>query len=548
MKTQSNDFKKRVVYQIYPASFKDSNNDGWGDLKGIISKLDYLKELGVGILWLSPIYPSPMDDMGYDISDYKNINPRFGTMDDFDELIKEASKRDIRIVMDLVINHTSTEHEWFKKAIETPENKYRNYYYIKKGKNTKKPPNNWDSMFTGSAWKKVDNLPGYYYMHLFCDTQADLNYHNEEVIKEVESILKFWLDKGVYGFRCDVINHIYKTSLKDDHSRILYNKGIKYYGTQDGMFKILTRFRTEVLDNYDTFLVGETGNITIEDGNRFINERCLDTFFEFDHSGADKNKFIPILKAKLKPKKLVKPIFKWIKGVPWLGVYLENHDQLRSVNRYGNVDKYYKESAKLLALFLLSLKGTPFIYQGEELGCLNYREFSMSDCKDIAAITATKTVERLLKVSEKKAFKLVNETTNRDHARNPMPWNRSVNGGFNEGHETWLKVNDLYQSINAEDEEKDPDSILNFYKKMIKFRNESDVLKFGDFKDEIVTNKLITYYRTYQNKTYQIVLNFSDKIIKYCGLLNLKLLISNYEGQENFKTLPPYFAGIFEVI
>ena len=210
---QSNDFKNRIVYQIYPASFMDSNNDGWGDIRGIISKLDYLKDLGIGIIWLSPIYESPMDDMGYDISDYKKINHRFGTMEDFDDLIKEANKRDIRIVMDLVINHTSTEHEWFKKAIEAEKNKYRDYYIIEKGKgkNNKKVPNNWSSAFSGSCWKEIPSLEGMYYMHLYCDTQADLNYKNENVIKEVEEILKFWIDKGVYGFRCDVINHIYKS-------------------------------------------------------------------------------------------------------------------------------------------------------------------------------------------------------------------------------------------------------------------------------------------------------------------------------------------------
>ena len=549
MKTQSNEFKKRVVYQIYPSSFYDSNNDGWGDLKGITAKLDYLKDLGIGIIWLSPVFVSPMDDMGYDIADYKNINPRFGTMEDFDELLEEANKRDIKIVMDLVINHTSTEHEWFKKAIEPEENKYRDYYFIKEGKGKKhnKMPNNWQSCFTGPAWKKIDSLPGYYYMHLFCDTQADLNYYNEEVIKEVEDILRFWLDKGVYGFRCDVINKIRKSSLKDDHTRPLYFKGLKYYSNQDNMFKILTRFRTEVLDDYDTFLVGETGELNKEVGNRFLNERCLDMFFEFDHTNADKT-FLPVFKGKFKTKKLVKPIFKWQKIVPWIALYLENHDQLRSVNRYGNVDKYYKESAKLLALFLLTLKGTPFIYQGEEIGMLNYEHVKYDDCKDVAAIYTTETVQKLLRFNRDRAFKIVNETINRDHARVPFAWSNSVNGGFNAGHETWLKVNDLYKKINVKDEENDSNSILNFYKKMIRFRNNDDVLKFGDFKDEYVKKNIVSYYRNYEGKIYLIVLNFSDKKAKYCSLLNVKTLISNYENEIDFNDLPPYFAGIFEVI
>lgn len=547
---QSNEFKKRIVYQIYPSSFNDANNDGWGDLKGITAKLDYLKDLGIGIIWLSPIYVSPMDDMGYDIADYKNINPRFGTMADFDELLLEANKRDIKIVMDLVINHTSTEHEWFKKAIETPENKYRNYYFIKegKGKNHKKEPNNWQSCFTGKAWEKIPSLPGYFYMHLYCDTQADLNYSNPEVIKEVEDILKFWLDKGVYGFRCDVINHIYKSSLKNDYSHILYNKGLKYYSNQDEMFKILTKFRTEVLDNYDTFLVGETGELDKESGNRFLNERCLDMFFEFDHVYADKSKLIPVFKRKFNVKRLVKPIFKWQKDVPWIANYLENHDQLRSVNRYGDATKYHKESAKMLAIFLLSLKGTPFIYQGEEIGSLNIPNASLKDCKDVAAITTTQTVKRLLKVSESKAFKMVNETINRDHARTPMQWANTVNGGFNAGSSTWLKVNPLFETINVEDEQKDPTSILNFYKKIIKFRNESDVLKFGEFKEEALKKDIVSFFRIYNGKTYQIILNFSDKKVKFDEILTLKCLISNYDNEVKLNELPPYFGGIFEVL
>ena len=547
---QSNEFKKRVVYQIYPSSFYDFNNDGWGDLKGITAKLDYLKELGVGIIWLSPIYLSPMDDMGYDIADYKRINPRFGTMEDFDELLKEANSRDIKVVMDLVINHTSTEHEWFKKAIETPENKYRNYYFIKEGKGKKhnKAPNNWQSCFTGTAWKKIDELPGFYYMHLYCDSQADLNYSNPDVINEVKDILKFWLDKGIYGFRCDVINHIYKSSLKNDYSHLLYNRGAKYYSNQDEMFKILTRFRTEVLDNYDTFLVGETGELNKEVGNRFLNERCLDMFFEFDHVYADKSKLIPVIKRKFNTKRLVKPIFKWQKDVPWMANYLENHDQLRSVNRYGSPNKYYKESAKMLAVFLLSLKGTPFIYQGEEIGSLNIENATLKDCKDVAAISTTKTVERLLKVSEARAFKMINETINRDHARTPMQWDDTENGGFNKGHEPWIKVNPLYKKINVEEEKKDPSSILNFYKKIINFRNNSDVLKFGDFKEETLTNDIVSFFRSYNGKTYQIILNFSSKKVRYNDILSLKCLISNYDEDVKLREIPPYFGGIFEVI
>lgn len=537
-------FKERVIYQIYPASFKDSNNDGWGDINGIISKLDYLKDLGVGILWLSPVYESPMDDMGYDISNYYKINPRFGTMEDFDNLIVEAKKRDILIVMDLVINHTSTKCEWFKEAIKGNP-KYQDYYIIKEGKGNK-APNNWDSAFTGSAWEKIENS-NKYFLRLFCDTQADLNYNNENVILEVEGIIKFWLDKGVYGFRCDVINSIYKTSLENDNPLKLYNKGTKFYQNQEGMFNVLKRFRNDVLNHYDTFFVGETGAITPKIGTRLINENCLDMFFEFDHIYADKSKILPIFRHKFSAKKLVSALFKRQLKVPYIANYLENHDQLRSVNRYGNVDKYYNESAKLLATLLLSLKGTPFIYQGEEIGSLNYKEISINETNDIAAKMTFTTIKKILRISDKKARKLVNETINRDHARAPMQWNSNQNGGFNDGNITWLKVNELYKEINVAKEENDENSILNFYKKVIKFRNESDVLKFGDFLEGKASNSLNYFYRRYKNKCYMIVLNFSPKKIKFNTPLDIKLLISNYKIND-FKYLDPYFAGIFEVL
>ena len=355
-------FKNKIIYQIYPMSFCDSNNDGYGDINGIISKLDYLKDLGVGILWLSPIYLSDFKDNGYDIIDYYKIHPIFGTMDDFENLIKEADKRDIKIVMDLVINHTSTNHIWFNEALKDKNSKYRNYYYFREGKG-KNPPNNWNSSFSGSCWEKVPGEDNMYYLHLYTIEQADLNYHNEEVIEEVKNILKFYLDKGVYGFRCDVINQIYKTSLENGKFRF-FNCGKEHYESQPMNHVILKRFQDEVLSKYDSFLVGETSNITPEIGNEFLKNGELDMFFEFDHSMCDMNSFVPIFKKKFKAKNLIDPIFKWQNAVPWIGVYLENHDQRRSVTRYGNEDKYYKESAKALCMFLLSLKGTIFIYQG----------------------------------------------------------------------------------------------------------------------------------------------------------------------------------------
>lgn len=542
-----NEFKKRVAYQIYPSSFCDSNNDGWGDLQGIISKLDYLKDLGIGMIWLSPIYLSPMDDMGYDIADYKKINPLFGTMEDFDELVEEAKKRDILIVMDLVINHTSTSHRWFKEAIKDPNSKYRNYYIIKKGTETT-PPNNRDSCFSGKAWEKLPNSKDEYYLRLYCKTQADLNYYNEDVIKEVEDILKFWLDKGVYGFRCDVINNIYKSSFKDDSIFKLYLKGAKYYANQDGMYKVLKRFRTEVLDKYDTFLVGETGYIDKDIGNKLLNERCLDMFFEFDHIYADKSRTIPVIKRKFSAKRLMDALFYWQDNVPYIANYLENHDQLRSISRYGDENKYYLESGKLLALLLLSLKGTPFIYEGEEIGMLNYKNFTLEETNDIAARTTVETVKSILHCSKKRAWKMVNETINRDHARSPMQWSALKNGGFNSGHKTWLKVNENYGEINVLKSLNDKNSILNFYKKMIAFRNDNDVLKYGEFEKGKTSNKINYFFRKYQDKEYLILLNFSKKEEQFEFDFDLKLLISNYQIFTENAAIPPYFAGIFEVI
>lgn len=538
-------YKNRIIYQIYPLSFKDSNNDGVGDIKGIISKLDYLKDLGVGILWLSPIYASDFKDNGYDIIDYYKINPLFGTMEEFEELIKEADKRDIKIIMDLVINHTSTNHIWFQEALKNKNSKYRDYYYFRPG-NGKKPPNNWNSSFSGSCWEKVPGEENMYYLHLYTIEQADLNYHNEEVIKEVENILKFYLDKGVAGFRCDVINQIYKTSLENGKFRF-FNCGKEHYESQEQNFEILKRFQNNIISKYPgAFLVGETSNITPEIGNKFLDRGCLQMFFEFEHSMCDMNGFIPIFRKKFRPKNLIQPILKWQEKVPWIGVYLENHDQRRSVTRYGNTTKYYKESAKALSMFLLSLKGTPFIYQGQELGCLDYPDFALEDLDDCLAKSAINSAKSILKISDKKAFKLVNRTVNRDHARFPMPWANAINGGFNEGAKPWLKVNELYKDgINAEEQANDPSSILSFYKKMIKFRNESVVLQEGEFV-RIKSNKNVAMFlRKTLEETLLVVINLSNKNIKELQRNYKVLIATDYDINEKY--LKPYQGIIYKI-
>ncbi len=539
-------FKERIIYQIYPLSFCDSNNDGYGDINGIISKLDYLKDLGIGIIWLSPIYESPLKDNGYDISDYYSINPLLGTMEDFDNLIKEANKRDIKIVMDLVINHTSDQHKWFKEALKDKNSKYRDYYYFRKG-NGKKPPNNWNGAFSGSCWEKVNGEENMYYLHLFTKEQPDLNFHNEEVVKEIENILKFYLDKGVYGFRCDVINDIYKTSLDNGKFRF-FSRGKEHYENQEGCFNTLLRFRKEVLNNYDTFLVGETSAITPKMGNKFLSTGALDLFFEFDHAFCMSNKFVPIFKKKkFKAKYLLKPLFKWQEVVPIIGAYLENHDQLRSVSRFGNTSKYYKESAKALGMLLLSLKGTIFIYQGEEFGTLNYPDLTYEDTNDCMTKEVVNTVMKILHLSKEKAFKLVNETVNRDHARAPIAWDNTINGGFNLGHKPWIKVNSLYkEGINAQDNLLDKDSILNFYKEMIKLRNNNDTLKHGEFIKVKSNSNLGKFIRKTGKETLEIVINLSSKVIKNKVDNNYKVLLSTYKDSLKDK-LRPYEGIIYKI-
>lgn len=540
-------YKERIIYQIYPLSFKDANNDGYGDLKGIIEKLDYLKDLGIGMIWLSPIYASPLKDNGYDISGYYKINPLFGTMQDFDDLIAEAKKRDIKIVMDLVINHTSDQHPRFQEALKNKDSKYRDYYYFRKG-NGKKPPNNRNSAFSGSCWEKVPNEDNMYYLHLFTKEQPDLNYQNEEVIKEVENILRFYLDKGVSGFRCDVINQIYKTNLENGKFS-LFSRGREHYENQEGNFKILERFRKEVLDKYDeAFLVGETSALTPKIGQEYIDRRALDMFFEFDHAFCKSFKLIPIFKKPFyKPKDLFKPIFKWQKEVSWIGAYLENHDQLRSVSRFGDEKEFYKESAKALSLFLLSLKGTIFIYEGEEIGTLNYKNLTYEETNDCMAKNAVDSTRKILHVSKNRAFKWVNKTVNRDHARGPFQWDDSVNGGFNEGHTPWLKINEYYKEINVKKEKNEDNSILNFYKKMIRLRNESETLKFGDFEEIKSNNYVAKFLRKTNNEIFLIVVNLSKKTFKDKKLDESKeIILSNYEKHDK-NVLKPYEAIIYKI-
>lgn len=535
-------FKENVVYQIYPRSFCDSNGDGIGDLPGILSKLDYLKELGVGIIWLSPVYKSPNQDMGYDVSDYLDINPEYGTLQDMDTLIAEAKKRGIRIIMDLVVNHTSDEHQWFIES-KKPNSPYRDYYYWKEGrKNNKKPPNNWQSMFAESAWK-FDREVGLWYLHLYGDKQVDLNFHNLKVIDEVKKILRFWLDRGIYGFRCDVINQIYKTTLKNGKQR-LHQTGREHYLNQEGNHKILRELHEEVFSKYDCMTVGETYMVDYQNARRFLDGE-LDMVFQFDHVSVDRRK-TPVFSRKYQPRRMKKILFGWQNNIAWNTNYLENHDQLRSIPRFGDEKKYYLQSGKMLAMMVMFLKGTSFVYQGQEIGMTNIGTNDMSLVKDISAHNVYNLL-RKLKIPHKMALKLV-DNNNRDNARTPMQWNGQKNAGFSNG-EPWLMLNPNYPQINVENSLKDENSIYHFYKKIIALKKETPALCYGEFVPLVTGGNLMAFVRTFGNEEYTIILNLSKKRIKNPLFLRGPVIVTNYEGADNYEgkaMLEPFEGAVIK--
>jgi len=539
-------FRSNVVYQIWPRSFCDSNGDGIGDLNGIISKLDYLASLGIGIIWLSPVYKSPNFDYGYDISDYEDINPEFGTLADMDKLISEAKKRGIRIVMDLVVNHTSNQHRWFILSKEK-DSPYHQFYYWRKGKNNNtEPPNNWTSDFGGSAWTFVPEV-GEWYLHLFAPEQPDLDWHNPEVKKEVERILRFWLDRGVYGFRCDVINQIWKESLEDG-KKTKYVTGLEHYLMKDGNHTILRSLHDDVFSQYDSMTVGETYNVDFKNARRFLDNE-LDMVFEFDHSSVDKGS-LPIFKRHYSPRRMKECLFAWQKAIDWNANYFENHDQLRSIERYGEAKKYWKQSGKMLATLLLTLRGTPYIYMGEELGMLNMTPiFQPNEWRDGVNNFIYKTL-RSYHFPEKMSLTLVSNS-NRDNSRTPIQWSASPGAGFTTG-TPWIKVNPNYRTINAALEQDDPDSILAFYKEAIALRKKDPCLNYGSL-DEIKTRGCImAYYRSYEGAMDLVVINMSKHRVRVPRALRYKVapvLLTNYKGAALAykKHLRPYECFVCKI-
>jgi len=538
-------WKERVVYQIYPRSFQDSNNDGIGDIPGIISRLDELKELGIGVIWLSPVYKSPEYDNGYDISDYRDINPKFGTMADMEHLFAEAAKRDIKIIMDLVINHTSDEHDWFVKSRDK-NSPYRDYYIWKPPSEDGGPPNNWTTFFADDAWE-YDPESEEYYLHLFHESQPDLNYRNPKVIEEIKEIMHFWLKKGAAGFRCDVINLIYKTSFEDGIHRVAV-RGREHFLTQDGTHEILRELRRDVLDHYDAFTVGEAPMVSIKDAKLLTDPEReeLDMIFYFDHLQVDRlvEKFVP---TKFNATKLLKVLTKWQQKLEWSGVYLENHDQPRIISHYGNDGEFWERSAKLFAIMLLTLKGTPFIYQGQEIGMTNFDYKNIKELNDIESLG----VDRLLRsywIPTGLRWKWI-APSSRDNARTPYQWSSEEGAGFTKG-TPWLKINKNHRKINFKEQKNRTDSILTFYKKMIALRSASHTLKYGDFAPAYTDKQVMSYTRTITGEEqFIIIFNLSDKpaTSPFEGNLMGKVVVTNV-GRANYDgNLAPWEAVVLKV-
>lgn len=547
-------WKESVIYQIYPRSFCDSNGDGIGDIQGIISKLDYLKELGIDIIWLSPIYQSPNVDNGYDISDYQAISKDFGTMEDFDLLLKEAHQRHIKIVMDLVVNHTSDQHQWFIESKKSKNNPYRDYYIWKDGKDGKEP-NNWSSVFSGSAWQ-YDQTTDMYYLHLYSYQQPDLNWENEDVRQSIYQMMTWWLEKGIDGFRMDVINKISKTQTFEDvlPQTQQYMRPSKFVSNGPRIHEFLKEMNQNVLSHYDVMTVGEITACSIQQAQQYTgeNEHELSMLFQFEHMDVDLGKYGKWSPLPLDLVKLKISLTKWQDGLAdygWNSLFWDNHDQPRVVSRFGNTEKYWQESAKMLATALHFLKGTPYIYQGEELGMTNYPFQSLDDCQDVEVFNAYQelvTDNHVLTHEEMMKGICANS---RDNARTPMQWDNSQNAGFSTG-TPWMKVNPNYQTINAKKQVNDSHSIWHYYQKLIQLRHHMPIIVYGKYTLlEEEHPDLYIYTREYENQKLLIITNFSSHVHDYVipeGFEKGTLLISNDEHAQITSSMhiQPYGAYV----
>ncbi|MDM0491693.1 alpha-glucosidase [Clostridium perfringens] len=548
-------WKELIAYQIYPKSFMDSNGDGIGDIQGIISKLDYLKDLGIDLIWLCPMYKSPNHDNGYDISDYKDILDEFGTMDDFNELLSEVHNRGMKLIIDLVINHTSHEHPWFIESRSSRDNPKRDWYIWREGKGDEEP-NNWESIFKGSAWEFCENSEEYY-LHLFAKEQPDLNWENKEVRNELYKMINWWLDKGIDGFRVDAISHIKKEEgLKDmdNPEGLKYVSSFEKHMNVEGINSHLKELKEETFSKYDIVTVGEANGVSADEADHWVaeDEGTFNMIFQFEHlnlwnyeegQGFDVKAYKDVLTN-------------WqnsLEGKGWNALFIENHDIPRVVSTWGNDKEYLTECAKAFGAIYFLQKGTPFIYQGQELGMTNVKYHSISEYDDVKTInTYNERIES--GVSEEIALKEA-WVTSRDNSRTPMQWNSSKNAGFTCG-KPWIGVNENYKTINVEVEERDENSVLNFYKKLIKLKKSNEALIYGVY-DLILEEdeNIFAYTRTLNNENFLIMANLTEENAKYMyekEKLNSKdLILNNYEVCEHKNltgfTLKPYECRVYKL-
>lgn len=550
-------WKEAVIYQIYPRSFMDSNGDGIGDLQGIISRLDYLKYLGIDVIWLSPVYQSPNDDNGYDISDYQDIMEEFGTMADFDELLAAAHERGIKIVMDLVVNHTSDEHRWFVESRKSVDNAYRDYYIWREGKDAQTPPNNWGSCFGGSAWQ-YDGETGMYYLHLFSRKQPDLNWDNPKVREEVFDMMTWWCDKGIDGFRMDVISMISKTEeMPDGEVHGLYGSFDPYCVHGPNVHQYLREMNEKVLSKYDIMTVGETAGVTTEQAKQYAGEDAheLNMVFQFEHVEGD-GKYGKWTDEKMPLTKLKKILSRWqseLYGKAWNSLFWDNHDQPRAVSRFGDDRPQYREtSAKMLATCLHMMQGTPYIYQGEELGMTNYPFQSPEEFRDIESINAYREWCGEGTVPHEVFWPCITFKS-RDNARTPVQWDDSPQAGFTTG-EPWIAVNPNYTQINAKAETADPGSVFHYYRKLIALRKEYPIIVYGRYELLMEDDEeLFVYTREMDGEKLLVVCSFCDHETDFdipAEFAKASCLISNTDGNYDRAemTLKPYEAFVLRTI
>ncbi|MCM3569729.1 alpha-glucosidase [Neobacillus mesonae] len=551
-------WKECVAYQVYPRSFMDSNGDGIGDLRGVTSKLDYLKDLGIDVIWLSPMFKSPNDDNGYDISNYQDIMDEFGTMADFDELLKEIHQRGMKLILDLVINHTSDEHPWFIESRSSKENSKRNWYIWRDGKDGKdgKEPNNWESIFNGPAWK-YDEQTDQYFLHIFSERQPDLNWENPEVRNALYDMVNWWLEKGIDGFRIDAISHIKKKPGLPDMPNpegLEYVPCFPYMMNVEGIEIFLTEFASKTIKNYDVMTVGEANGVGLDDAEKWVGEEngYFNMVFQFE--------FLNLWKKDAEGgtdvRALKKNLTKWQKGLEgkgWNALFIENHDHTRKVSSWGDDQKYWKESAKMLGALYFLMKGTPFIYQGQEIGMTNVQFPSIEDYNDVGMINFYK-IEKKKGRPHDEIMEVIWKQS-RDNARTPMQWDASKMAGFTTAGHTWLRVNPNFPQINVENQLNDPDSILNFYKKLIQLRKDYPLFVYGTY-DLLLPNhtRLFVYMRSLGKRKAIILNNFSAKETRFSlpssvSYKRSELVLNNYKTAHKKLckefTLKPYETRVY---